>query len=377
MDSHQLGLNNDKYSYKETVLLIYFSFVFTIIFNAFFYAFILKIILFIFEFIIFPRFLSLEFNLIVFPLFIFIPMIIIYYKLKKYDLNQKLRSKKFLINFLLIFTSILIIYICSIFFMNHLFVYLYASSFFLLVYLLTIFPFVCGLLLVTIMIISYKLYRVKNINVSDRTKLNNQIIFPKYKFIILLIIPTIIMINPNGYIISTYIINKEFNLKCNNAKTIIYKSVKFDVIFVEKNSQNRYCKIDKYDIYSKKGSSAIVTSFYPKQIDAIIERSPFNQELKYIESENKIFDQKNMFGKKIDKVKSDFAFEYNKIFNSDNVQGYKAKIVNRNNYDVIAESVYYVSHRLQKVCGELIKYERENYKCLKPFNLVYDVLSNK
>ena len=357
-------------------MLIILSLIFTLILNSFLALTSLKFFNKFIDLSIFRNISSLELSLIIIPLFIIIPTIGIYFILRKFNFDQKLKNMKIVKIIFIILLALYIIYI---------FILLWSTTIegggvtfaVKIIFGSYVLPIMVLLFFIAISFIAYNLFKSRKTTYDNIPFTNKELGLFKYIGISSIIMPLIISLNPHGNIFRNFQENDTFQKLCENAKTTIYKEVDLDSIFLYSSWQNRYCNIDEYNNYGSSGGGILP---YPRiVIDSNIVFETFNSNkktnniFKYKYYDNKS-EENYRHGVESKTLKSEYGYIEKQIYNKNSIYGSSVEIIKLDNNEIIAKSIYYINKKTRKICGDLTRQERYGKKCLKPFYLVLDML---
>jgi hypothetical protein len=357
-------------------MLIVFSLILTVILNRFLAIPILNFLSTFMDFSIFRSISSIEFLAIIVPIFIIMPTIGIYYLLRKLNFDQKLQNMKVV---KIIFSTILVLFVFYIILLLLSTTVQGGGLTFGIRMIFAIYglPILALLLIIAMIMIVKKLVESRKYTYKHIPLSNKETGLIRYTSIVSILIILFTLLNPYGNIFKNFQNNNIFQELCQNAKTTVYEEVVLDSIFLHTNWQSRYCNIDDLGHYGSAGGGILS---YPKIVldtnvtfEVPNKNKKTNQEFKY-----KYYDAKNYRnGVESKIIKSKYKYIENQIYNENSIIGTSVKIIRIDNNKTIAESIYYVSPKVRKVCGDLVHYEEFGEKCLKPFYLVTDMIEKK
>jgi len=360
-------------------VLIGLSLFLAIVFNSIFIKKIFNFANSTFDYSLFHNISSLEQLMLIIPLFIILPSIVIYYILRKLKFEQKLqdmKAAKVIVNILL---TLILSYIA---------IMLLSTTVegggltfgISMIYTFYILPVMILLFIIVISMIIRRLIKCRDNTYHVLPFSQKEIKFFKYIPLLSISMVLITLLNPYGNIVKNFQTNTIFEEQCLNAKTTIYDKIKLDSIFLYTDSENRYCRIDNFKNYNSWGGNILP---YPGMIiesnitfETFNHNEKTNNDFKYKYYDNSSEENyRNGVESKI--LKSKHGYIEKQIYNNNSIIGNSVEIIKLDDNKTIAKSIYYINKNTRKVCGDLIQSDNFEKSCLKPFNLVSDMIKSK
>ena len=357
-------------------MLVILSLVLTIILDNLFARSILRFLNTLIDLSVFQGISSIELLIILIPIFIIMPTFGIFLLLRKFNFEQKLKDmqvvKIIFATLLTLFILYVVIVLLSTLIKGGGLTFAIKIIFMRYVLPIAILVFIIALIMIIRRLVKTRKETYENIPLSKKA-----IFMIKNLSIITTFAMLMTILNPYGTILNNFQRNNTFWQLCQNAKTTIYDEVNIDSLFLYTDWQSSYCKLDNSSNYGSFGGGRLP---YPSLLrdtnvtfETINRNKKTSKEFPYAYYDIKHFNN----GIERESITSKYGYSEKQIYNNNFVIGNSVKIIQLDENKTIAESIYYVSSKTRKVCGDLLRVEKFEGKCLKPFYLALDMIEKR
>ncbi len=356
-------------------MLVILSLVLTIILDSLFARSILRFLNTLIDFSVFQGISSIELLIILIPSFIILPAFGIFLLLRKFNVDQKLQNMQVV---KIIFATLLTLFIiyAVIVLLSTMIKGGGATFAIKIIFTKYVLPIMILLFIIAVVMMVRRFIQTRKETYETIPFSKKTIKLFNYLSIVTALAVLMTVFNPYGSILQNFQRNTTFQDLCQNAKTTIYTKIKLESIFLGTDWESSYCNLDNFSNYGSFGGTRLP---YPSLIrdtnvtfETINHNKKTSKEFKYAYYDVTNF--RNGIGRK--SITSKYGYSEKQIYNNNFIIGNSVKIIQLEDNATIAESIYYVSSKTKKVCGELLRVEKFGGNCLKPFYLVLDMIDS-